>query len=81
MSGHHPFSKLTKDFTPERRQRIEAMKAELRADIQLRESRGGYSLSQSATSGYVNVDQSEEYARRARETASTHSSAAETGPR
>ena len=34
MSGHHPFSNLIKDFTPERRRRIEAMKAELRADIE-----------------------------------------------
>ena len=33
MSGRHPFSELTKDFTPERRQRIEAKKAELRAAI------------------------------------------------
>ena len=32
MSGHHPFSELTKDFTPERRRRIESMKAELLAD-------------------------------------------------
>ena len=31
MSGHHPFSALTKEFTPERRQRIEAKKAKLRA--------------------------------------------------
>ena len=33
MSGRHPFSKLIKDFTPEERQQIEAMKTELRADI------------------------------------------------
>ena len=32
MSGRHPFSELTKDFTPERRRRIESMKAELLAD-------------------------------------------------
>ena len=31
MSELRPFSELTKDFTPERRQRIEAKKAELRA--------------------------------------------------
>ena len=36
MSGRHPFSKLIKDFTPEERRQIEAMKAELRADILLR---------------------------------------------
>ena len=33
MSGHHPFSNLTKDFSPERRQRIKAMTAKLLADI------------------------------------------------
>lgn len=38
MSGHHPFSNLTKDFTPERRQRIKAMTDELRADIDRREA-------------------------------------------
>ena len=35
MSGHRPFSELTKDFTPERRQRIEAQKVELRAAMLL----------------------------------------------
>ena len=33
MSGHRPFSKLTKDFTPERRRRIEAMKDEMKANV------------------------------------------------
>ena len=28
MSGRHPFSELTKDFTPERRRRIDEMKRE-----------------------------------------------------
>ena len=32
MSGRHPFSELTKDFTLERRRRIESMKAKLLAD-------------------------------------------------
>ena len=38
MSGHHPFSNLTKDFSPERRQRIKAMTAKLLADIERREA-------------------------------------------
>ena len=38
MSGRHPFSKLMKDFTPEQRQEIEAMKDELRADIERRKA-------------------------------------------
>ncbi len=29
MSGRHPFTELTKDFTPQRRQRIDRMKSEL----------------------------------------------------
>lgn len=38
MSGHHPFSNLTKDFSSERRQRIKVMTAELIADIERREA-------------------------------------------
>ena len=30
MSGRHPFKKLTRDFTPERRARVAARKSELR---------------------------------------------------
>lgn len=37
MSGRRPFSELTKDFAPERRRRIEAKKAELRAAMPLHE--------------------------------------------
>ena len=33
MSERRPFSKLTKDFTPERRRRIDAMKRELVAEF------------------------------------------------
>ena len=33
MSERCPFSKLTKDFTPERRRRIDAMKRELVAEF------------------------------------------------
>ena len=39
MSGRHPFSNLTKDFTPERRKRIDAIKSELLAETPLRELR------------------------------------------
>jgi hypothetical protein len=38
MSGHHPFSNLTKHFTPEDWKIIEEMKSELRADIERRKS-------------------------------------------
>ena len=39
MSGRHPFSELTKDFTPERHQRIDDMKRELLAEMPLSELR------------------------------------------
>ena len=39
MSEHRPFRELTKDFAPERRQRIEAKKAELRTSMPLYELR------------------------------------------
>ena len=48
MSGHRPFSELTKDFTPERRQRIEAKKAELRAAMPLHELRQAQVMTQKA---------------------------------
>ena len=35
MSGHTPFSELTKDFTPARRRRIDAMKRTLQTAIAL----------------------------------------------
>ncbi len=38
MSGHHPISKLFEKLTPEDRQIIEEMKAELIADIERREA-------------------------------------------
>ena len=36
MSGRHPFNELTKGFSKERRQRIDAVKAELIAELPLR---------------------------------------------
>ena len=39
MSGRHSFSELTKDFTPERRQRIAEIKSELLAEMPLHELR------------------------------------------
>ena len=46
MSGRHPFSKLTKDFTPERRQRVDAMRSELLAEMPLHELRRARALTQ-----------------------------------
>ena len=39
MSGHRPFSDLKKEITPERRRRIDAMKAEMLAEMELSDSR------------------------------------------
>ncbi len=46
MTGHRPFSELTKDFTPERRARVAAKAAELRETMTLEELRKARSLSQ-----------------------------------
>ena len=35
MSGRHPFRELTREFTPERQQRIDTMKSELLAEMSL----------------------------------------------
>ena len=39
MSGRHPFSELTKDFTPERRRRVDDVKRKLQAEMPLHERR------------------------------------------
>lgn len=39
MSGHRPFSELTRNFAPKRRRRIDDMKAELLAEMPLHELR------------------------------------------
>ena len=46
MSGRHPFSELTRDFTPERRRRVDDMKRELLAEMPLHELRRAWALSQ-----------------------------------
>ena len=33
MSGHHPFSELVKDFSEERRRKIEGMKSKLLSEL------------------------------------------------
>ena len=48
MSGRHPFSELTRDFTPERRRRIDEMKRELLAEMPLHELRRTRALTQRA---------------------------------
>ena len=57
MSGHHPFSDLTRDFTPERRRSIEAMKRELLAEMPLHELRRARALTQRDMAKMLKVNQ------------------------
>lgn len=57
MSGHRPFNELTKDFTPERRERIKVMKAGLLADMPLHELRRARALTQQDLAETLKVNQ------------------------
>ena len=57
MSGRHSFRKLTEGFGPERRQRIEAIKEELLAEMPLHELRRARSLTQQDLARSLNVNQ------------------------
>jgi len=57
MSGRRPFNDLTKDFTPERRKRVEATKADLRAAMPLHELRQARALTQKALGETLRVNQ------------------------
>ena len=57
MSGRHPFRELTKDFAPERRRRIDAMKQELLAEMPLHELRRARALTQQELAETLRVSQ------------------------
>ncbi len=57
MSGRHPFSELTKDFTPERHRRIDAMRGELLAEMPLHELRQARALTQRDLAKTLKVNQ------------------------
>ena len=57
MSGRHPFSDLTRDFTPERRRRIETMKSKLLAEMPLHELRRARTLTQRDLAETLKVNQ------------------------
>ena len=57
MSGRHPFSELTKDFTPERRRRIDEMKRELLVEMPLHELRRARELTQRDMAKLLKVNQ------------------------
>ena len=57
MSGRHPFSDLTRDFTPERRRRIDDIKRELLAEMPLHELRRARALTQRDMAKMLKVNQ------------------------
>ena len=57
MSGRRPFTELTKDFSPERRQRIDEMKGKLLAEMPLHELRRALELTQRDLAELLNVNQ------------------------
>ena len=57
MSGRKIFSDLTREFTPDRRKRIDAKKTELRATMALHELRKARAMTQKALGEALNVNQ------------------------
>ena len=57
MTGRNTFRDLTKDFSPERRARVDARKAELRVAMPLHELRQARALTQKALGEALNVNQ------------------------
>ena len=57
MSGHHDFNELIKDFTPERRARVNKEEEELLAAIPLCELRKTLSLTQEDLAKVLKVNQ------------------------
>ncbi len=57
MGGRQPYSELTKDFTPERRQRIDDIKSELLAEMPLHELRRVRVLTQRDMAKLLKVNQ------------------------
>lgn len=57
MTGHRPFSDLTKGFTPERRARTAAKAAALREEMTLEELRKARDLSQGDVAAKLEVGQ------------------------
>ena len=57
MSGRNDFSKLTQEFTPKRRARVDAKKEELRAEMALHELRHARAMTQKALGKALNVNQ------------------------
>lgn len=57
MSGRHPFSELTKDFSEERRRRIDDMRKEMLAEMPLHELRRARTLTQQDLAKKLGINQ------------------------
>lgn len=57
MSGRHPFSELTRSFSPERRRHIDETKRELLAEMPLHELRRARALTQQELAQMLEVNQ------------------------
>ncbi len=57
MTGRRPFSELTKDFTPERRRRVDALKSKLATEMPLHELRRARALTQRDLAETLKVNQ------------------------
>ena len=57
MNSRHPFSELTKDFTPERRKRVDDIKRELKAEMPLHELRRALAMTQKDMAEKLSVNQ------------------------
>lgn len=58
MSGHKPFSELTKDFSPERVKLVQKQAAALRETMALADLRKALEITQSELASALGVDQS-----------------------
>ena len=57
MTGHKPWSELTKNFSPERRQRIDDITTQMIAEMPLHELRRARALTQQDLAKALNVNQ------------------------
>jgi len=57
MSGHKPFSELTKDFSPKRKAEVEALTNKLREEITLQELREALSIQQEESGELLGIKQ------------------------
>jgi transcriptional regulator with XRE-family HTH domain len=57
LSGHHPFSKLTSDFSDFRKEKIADRVSQLKAEMSLNQLRQAFQLSQSELAVKLNVKQ------------------------